>query len=269
MEANNGSLPIKSIDTWKQFEKEIARKKYRNWVYRGQSEISWKLESSFYRLINNMQIIIKAAKGEEKRFNKDKQEEELIWQFQSQAHLFLNRLPELGDKLEWLSIMQHYGTPTRLLDMTFSPYIAAFFALEGGHDDCCVYAFDILHFEDVNRSRFNGEDYKKEIFEKQKKNGTFFTPYEPKMKNERLAIQQGLFIIPNNYETFDNIVTANYDVTENVCVKYILSKRMRVHGLQRLRLMNINSATLFPGIDGFCRSLKFQVLYPVQRLKKL
>ncbi len=34
------------------------------------------------------------------------------------------------DYLEWLSIMQHFGAPTRLLDFTYSIYIALYFAIE-------------------------------------------------------------------------------------------------------------------------------------------
>src|SRR3989304_1877564 len=39
-------------------------------------------------------------------------------------------------------IMQHYGAPTRLLDFTYSVYVAAYFAVEEAEDDCVVWAVD-------------------------------------------------------------------------------------------------------------------------------
>jgi hypothetical protein len=56
----------------------------------------------------------------------------LLWEFQAKAPLHADRrnLPRIGEKLDWLALMQHYGVPTRLLDFTYSPYVALYFALK-------------------------------------------------------------------------------------------------------------------------------------------
>jgi len=38
--------------------------------------------------------------------------------------------------------MQHHGAPTRLLDATYSVYVAAYFALEETWNDCAVWAIN-------------------------------------------------------------------------------------------------------------------------------
>jgi hypothetical protein len=57
-----------------------------------------------------------------------------------------DQLPDAEDRFGWLAIMQHYGTPTRLLDFTESPYVALYFALrnrEAGESEFAeVWAFD-------------------------------------------------------------------------------------------------------------------------------
>ena len=45
------------------------------------------------------------------------------------------RIPEEYESIEWLSLMQHYGSPTRMLDFSNSLYVALFMALDGSSSD--------------------------------------------------------------------------------------------------------------------------------------
>lgn len=260
-----GMWSEKIIKKWPEFEQEIGNKLFRNWLFRGHMNVEWRLESSLYRHFDNIVKILPSSRN----LAKDDHEEELIRVFREHAPLYLNNLPAKSEKLEWLSIMQHYGTPTRLLDITFSPYVAAFFALEDGHDDCCVFAIKHKYFTGIDGKCFNDVNYKKRLFDDRINDRSFFIPYEQEYKTKRIVAQQGAFLISStNNETYDEILR-NYPSYKKYCKKYILKKNLRYMGLKKLKQMNITSATLFPGIDGFCRSLKLQLLDGIQRIKRL
>jgi hypothetical protein len=108
-------------------------------------------------------------------------------------------------------------------------------------------------------------------------------PIDPARLNERIAIQQGLFLFPsdisssfmqNLYETFelDNRIKEvvfdeknkikKKDIENSSIIKVVLPKNIHHFALHELKLMNVTSATLFPGLDGFARSFIYNLRNP-------
>ena len=260
------------ISSWKNFDQVINGMKHREWLFRGQSNAKWVLQTSLDRMFEDIQPIIRNVKGKDPIFAKEAHEKLLIKKFKSNANLYLPLIPANEKDIELLAIMQHYGAPTRLLDVTLSPHIATYFALESGFDDCSIYAFHQTAIKSANLENLKTATYEKlqdKIFD-DKNDDEFLIVYEPEHGNQRLVIQQGLFLVASQIVPFEDILRAYSESdSQPICKKLVISANLRYEGLERLRRMNITSATLFPGIDGFCRSLKFQIIEPAKNQKLL
>lgn len=104
---------VKQIDlkSWSEFKLKVDSFKL-EWFYRGQANASWKLASSLERHPSLLNII-----------DVENVEIELIDEYRKAIRSFLDFKGTPKTTLEWLSLLQHHGTPTRLIDFTESPYI--------------------------------------------------------------------------------------------------------------------------------------------------
>src|SRR4051812_16038652 len=89
------------------------------WVYRGQSDATWPLETRIERSMRQKKDILKIRLR--------RAEDLMLREFKRHLHRHVPVPPKNVDRLEWLALMQHHGAPTRLLDFTFSQYVALFF----------------------------------------------------------------------------------------------------------------------------------------------
>ena len=257
-------IPTKKINSWDKLEEILNTKKYRKWIFRGQSDASWDLISGYLRYARNIKTI---TTPDQKRLGPmNMHEKNMFKKFQAHAHLYLTNLPPKTDTIEWLALMQHHGTPTRMLDWSFSPYVALFFAVESADKQFSLYCMKPDEFRSADEDYFGklGEDLdtlKKKVFIDKRGNKNFLYAYEPKFQHERLVSQQALFTISSsNYESYEQILS-NYTLDESAIIKLNFQPSLIPEIMKKLSIMNINAATLFPGLDGFCRSLKHQLFY--------
>jgi hypothetical protein len=256
---HNGQIQI--VDSWQKFRKLVAGPKYRSWAFRGQANCDWPLYSTLSRYLSDYKIQKKAWPFQEQR---------ILRIFCRKASLFLQHVPKKADVLQWLALMQHHGAPTRLLDFTWSPFVAAFFALERATGDCAVWGikfpklWEVKHTFPEKQSAIDApeprtqKDYKRFFLWNEV---PFLATGEPFDMNQRLIAQSGTFVIPGVLDRpVEAIVTAAYPNPKDTLVKFVLKTgKLRDHAMLELYNMNITNATLFPGLDGMARSLAYEL----------
>jgi hypothetical protein len=119
------------LKSWDDFLKLIVNPPYSQWAFRGERDERWPLYSSLSRYMQAFGVSPAAW---------TKQEARILRVFKRKAHQFLDKPPDPDDDFQWMALMQHHGAPTRLIDFTWSPYVAAFFALERAIGDGVVWA---------------------------------------------------------------------------------------------------------------------------------
>lgn len=244
------------VTTWHEFMSLSAE--LDGWAFRGQQEAGWPLLSSLSRYLN---AYIPDRKSWRSR------EERAIRIFQRKAHNYLTDPSVLNNPLRCLALMQHHGAPTRLLDFTKSPFVAAFFALERAIGDAAVYALNTPRlWVAIPRSQpemgRNSIDPRRpgnfaRIF-LSNRNAIIWTG-EPEEMDRRLVAQSGTLVVPGMLDKPLDEILQNYDQPAAVLKKIVLPFSVREEAMKALYRMNITNATLFPDLDGLARSINMEL----------
>jgi hypothetical protein len=248
-----GQRPYKifRIESWDDFLRLITRPPYSNWAFRGERDERWPLYSSLSRYFQHFHVDRRAWPEQEGR---------ILRIFKRKAHQFLDKPPDPDDDFQWLALMQHHGAPTRLIDFTWSPYVAAFFALERTQADGVVWAMNPSKVDSGRAPkpmrmdpRLRG-NFRRYFL---KGNHRFIWLGEPHTMNSRLIAQSGTFVVPAVLDIpIEQIIDKDHD---NTLAKLVLANSVREIGMRELYRMNITFATLFPDLDGLAKSLGYEL----------
>lgn len=261
------------LESWK----ELIQKEsfFPGYTFRGQSSASWDLSTNFERTICSPNNVFPANR-----------EAWILTQFKRRAHNVVKSPPEFSDNIEWLSIIQHHGGPTRLLDFTHSVFVALYFACEDFNTDGALWMVNRFKLFSLNVDwsgnknvwdvQLEANNIAEQYIGKETKD-IGVLPIEPIRLNERMSLQQGAFLMPLNIKhsfmhnlhtqlsieesgsesiDFSELKHYVHDDTKAVdIVKIIIKASWKQKILTWLDKVNITAATLFPGLDGFAKSL--------------
>jgi hypothetical protein len=224
-----------------------------NFAFRGMQDSAFDLTTSLVRLGGDY----------------PSHEDDLLRNFRKYAH----HKAAMGDSVwNWLALAQHHGLPTRLLDWTYSPYVAMHFATADlelfgidGVIGCVDYVKvkkllpgrlrEILDEEDTNV--FTAEMLSQAANSLRDidglSNDDFVIFLEPPSLDDRIVNQYALFSLMSSPRArLDKWLEEHPELFRRVIIPAALKWEVR----DKLDQANITERVLFPGLEGLSSWLK-------------
>lgn len=218
--------------------------------YRGQANSAWGLFPSIQRHDLSLE-----------------RERNLANDFRMKASRIMDNPPDRKNYSAWVSLMQHYGLPTRMLDWSRSPLIAAFFAVEKYREhkgtDACIW---VLRPGALNMME-RGESclYASDSGTAQRMLQTAFIPHEANditklssilaccsVENDlRMYSQQSCFTIHNTRQH-----RLDADEFKDIVFKLIIPERVRATFLYDLAVFGITEGFVYPDLEHISADLR-------------
>lgn len=174
----------------------------------------------------------------------------------------------------WLALCQHHGLPTRLLDWSFSPFVALHFATADPDlfgEDAVIWCMDFMKVKEFLPARL------KELLDEEGANvftaemltraaGTlrefeqladepFVAFFEPPSLDDRIVNQYALFSMMSDVRVSLEDWLADHP---GLSRQLIIPKELKWEVRDKLDQANVTERVLFPGLDGLSRWLRRQ-----------
>jgi hypothetical protein len=198
------------------------------WVFRGHSNSAFELKSFVGRSAHTS---ASRAKFESSLFNI----------FVREAQGYLLSFPD--DPWEQLSLAQHHGLPTRLLDWSHNPLVALYFAVSANHEtDGELFALRAT-------TKTSSKIQIGSPFEIRRA-----TKYYPRLVSPRIKAQEGLFVVCADLEKpLDHSLREDWSI-ERFTIPAEAKPKIRYE----LFRLGVHASSLFPDIDGLAARLAWQ-----------
>jgi hypothetical protein len=227
-------------------------------VYRGEGDARWPLLTSLDKLGGTCPPHTKADL-----------EEHILRNFTRYSRPYFNQPP--ANDWEVMVAAQHHGLPTRLLDWTYSPLVAAHFATLNSEreSDQVVWRLD---WQSVHR-RFGlpelalliqdlegmlGSDRPLTpwaLFSAKSTGRAFACMLEPPSLNQRIVAQSATFTLCSDKgQSFDRFLEQNG--LGSALTKFIIPARETARFRDQLDLVDVDERRLFPDLDGVAAEMR-------------
>jgi hypothetical protein len=231
---------------------DIGRYRSR-FAFRGLSNASYRLETTLMRLGGNYAEL----------------EKHLLRNFRKYAHL---QVVERDSIWHWLSVAQHYGLPTRLLDWTYSPFAAIHFTtahIERYDCDGVIWGVNYLQAHQLVPDRlqsrldmeganvFTVEMLSQTVGSLQELDNLSDEPFvlffEPPSIDNRIVNQFAFFTVASDPTlALDQWLLQHPGLWRRI----IIPKELKWEIRDKLDQSNITERVLFPGLEGLTAWLK-------------
>lgn len=243
-QGNDRAIISSQFESWNDFKAHFQDKLFSGqpftrgrYLFRGHSDPGWKLTPTFDRMF--------ASLRKEKRLQIS---EELLALFKRALEGFEVPSEARASDTMLLALGQHYGLPTRLLDWTESPYIAAFFAfnrsvLWGAHDQrIVIWVLD-------SQNPIWSAQFGVEIVD------------VPSFGNRRIRNQSGKFTLSKTpFASLEEYAEAHGEDDSLALMKFYIPASESTVALADLDAMGIHHATVYPEIEGAAQMALFRTV---------